>query len=203
MNHLLTKAIAWGCWKQRRDMGRIVFGYFKPTKSIGYTVLCDQGNGKDLVPMTIWDVHTKSLLTIAKDLSVRAKKAKTNTDEEFTNASKPFKLVPTCIMQPILHAITYCAANIGVSLPGGGVKPEQMGHVMISNIGTLGIEIGYAPLCSPTFCQLVVCFGAARKVPVYDELTDSIVAKQIITTIFTFDHRFGDAAVAAHSIKVA
>jgi pyruvate/2-oxoglutarate dehydrogenase complex dihydrolipoamide acyltransferase (E2) component len=78
-----------------------------------------------------------------------------------------------------------------------------MGHVMISNIGTLGIEIGYAPLCSPTYCQLVICFGAARKVPVYDETTDSIVAKQIITTIFTFDHRFGDAAVAAHTIKVA
>ena len=39
--------------------------------------------------------------------------------------------------------------------------------------------------------------------PVYDEPTDSIVAKQMMTTIFTFDHRFGDAAVAAHTIKVA
>ena len=166
-------------------------------------MLCDQGNGKDLVPMTIWDAHTKSLLTLAKDLSTRAKKAKTNTDEEFKNASKPFKIVPTCIMQPLMHMIGYCAGNIGFSLPGSGVKPEQMGHVMISNIGTLGIETGFAPLCSPTFCMLVICFGASRKIPVYDEKTDSIVAKQVVNTVFTFDHRYGDAALAAHVIKVA
>jgi hypothetical protein len=78
--HLAVKAIAWGCHKQRRDMGRIMFGYFKPSKSIGYTVLCDQG-GKDLVPITIWDAHSMTLEEISLFLTARVLKAKNNTDE--------------------------------------------------------------------------------------------------------------------------
>ena len=73
---------------------------------------------------------------------------------------------------------------------------------MLSNIGALGIEVGFAPLCSPTFTQMVVCCGKVRKAPVYDEKTDSIIAKEIMSTVYTFDHRFGDGAVAASSIVV-
>lgn len=124
MNHLITKAVAWGAHKQRRDIGRIVFGFFRPAKSIGITILCNQEGGRDLVPVTIWDAHTKSLLSIAKDLSVRVEKAQKNTDKDFTNASKPFKFVPTCVMQPVMHIIGYFAANLQIYLPGSNVKPE-------------------------------------------------------------------------------
>ena len=79
--HFMVKAIAWGCHKQRRDMGRIMFGFFKPAKQIGYTVVCDQGGGKDLVPITIWDAHNKSLVEIATFLNEKVSKAKSNTDE--------------------------------------------------------------------------------------------------------------------------
>lgn len=75
-----------------------MFGFFRPAKEIGITILCDQDGGKDLVPVTIWDAHAKSLLSIAKDLTCRVDRAKKNTDKDFTNASKPFKIVPTCIM---------------------------------------------------------------------------------------------------------
>jgi hypothetical protein len=75
-----------------------VFGFFKPAKSIGITIICNQDGGRDLVPVTIWDTHTKSLLSIAKDLSIRVNRAKNNTDKDFTKAAKPFKVVPSCIM---------------------------------------------------------------------------------------------------------
>ena len=105
-------------------------------------------------------------------------------------------------MQPMMHLIGYCGANIGVELPGSNVKPEQMGHCLITNIGTLGLKEGYAPLCSPTFTQMVACFGAHHKKPVYDEKTDSIKVGEIMTGVFTFDHRFGDAAVAGPSLNI-
>jgi pyruvate/2-oxoglutarate dehydrogenase complex dihydrolipoamide acyltransferase (E2) component len=122
--HLIVKAVAWGCHKQRRDIGRIVFGFFKPTKSIGYTVLCDQGGGKDLVPITIWDAHSKSLEEISIFLTARVAKAKSNTDVEFTKATAPFAKIPTFIMQPVMHIMGYFAANIGVEFPGSNLKPE-------------------------------------------------------------------------------
>lgn len=77
-----------------------------------------------------------------------------------------------------------------------------MGHCLITNIGTLGLKEGYAPLCSPTFTQMVVCFGAHHKKPVYEEKSDSIIAAEVMTGVFTFDHRFGDAAIAGPCITI-
>jgi hypothetical protein len=50
---------------------------------------------------------------------------------------------------------------------------------------------------------LVVCLGAHHKKPVYDEKTDSIKAAEIMTGVFNFDHRFGDAAIAGNMLNVA
>ena len=88
--HLIVKAVAWGFYKQRRDIGHIMFGFFKPATKIGYTVLCDQENGKDLVPITIWDAHSMPLEDIAKFLNEKVGKAKKNKDKDFTKATAPF-----------------------------------------------------------------------------------------------------------------
>ncbi len=59
-NTIIVKAMAWGAWKCRKDFGHIVFGFYRPCKELGLTVLCDS-NGKDLVPITIWNAHEMSL----------------------------------------------------------------------------------------------------------------------------------------------
>ena len=93
--------------------------------------------------------------------------------------------------------LSYIAANLEMSVPGSGVNPSRYGHIMITNVGTLDIEMAFAPLCSPTFAMLIICFGKIVKKPVYDEKQDKIVAKEIMTGVFTFDHRYGDAALSA------
>ena len=49
---------------------------------------------------------------------------------------------------------------------------------------------------------MMVCIGKNQKRPVYDEKTDSIVPAEMTTVVFTFDHRYGDAAVAGHAVRV-
>ena len=39
--HIITKAMALGAWKCKSEFGRISFGFFKPAKKIGITILCD------------------------------------------------------------------------------------------------------------------------------------------------------------------
>ena len=81
-NTIMVKAIAWGAWKQRRDWGRIVFGFFRPLKEMGITVLCDAG-GRDLVPVTIWNAHEMTLPEIALYLNEKVIKARNFQDKEF------------------------------------------------------------------------------------------------------------------------
>lgn len=71
MTHLLGHAIAWGLYKMRRDVGRIRWGYFKHSKSIGITTLVDVEGGVDLVPITLWDAHNLTVVEFAKKCSER------------------------------------------------------------------------------------------------------------------------------------
>jgi pyruvate/2-oxoglutarate dehydrogenase complex dihydrolipoamide acyltransferase (E2) component len=49
---------------------------------------------------------------------------------------------------------------------------------------------------------MVACFGSHHIKAVYDEKSNQIIPAEIMTGVFTFDHRFGDAAVAGHALNV-
>ncbi len=73
------------------------------------------------------------------------------------------------------------------------MKPNAFGHVVLTNIGTLGLEKGFAPVPCPTHCCIVVCAGKVTKRPIV--VNDKLVAKEMMSVIYTFDHRYGDAAI--------
>ena len=71
-------------------------------------------------------------------------------------------------MQVMLHGVSYISANMGLAVPMFGTHPDKYGHCLISNVGTLGIDQAFAPLCSPMFAQLVACFGKIEKKAMVD-----------------------------------
>jgi len=172
----MIKAIGWGAWKYRQNWGRIVFGFFRPLKEMGITVLCDNG-GRDLVPVTIWNVHEMTLSEIALSLNVKVIKAKNNKDKEFKDTTKLFGVIPTFLLTPIMHMVAYTAANLGFNLPGFGDNTRKLGHIVISNVGSMDFDMAFAPLCSPMFAQCMLCIGKIFKKPVYDEKLDQIVPR--------------------------
>ena len=52
---MISKGIAVGIHKMKRDIGRIKWGYFQRAEKLGLSVLVDVDGGKDLVPVTFWD----------------------------------------------------------------------------------------------------------------------------------------------------
>ena len=111
------------------------------------------------MPITIWDAHEKSLEEIAEFLNEKIKKAKTKTDKHFEKHTEIFKLIPTFLMQIIFHIICYVSANLEIPLPMFGTSPDKFGHCLISNVGTLDMDMAFAPLCSPMFAMIVACMG--------------------------------------------
>lgn len=53
----------------RRDIGRLPWGFFKHSKKIGLTILVDVDGGKDLIPITVWDAHTMTVIELAKKMT--------------------------------------------------------------------------------------------------------------------------------------
>jgi len=60
-------------------------------------------------------------------------------------------MIPSFILQPMMHIISYSAANLGFNIPGFGDNTKKFGHMVISNIGSMDMHCALAPLCGPMF----------------------------------------------------
>lgn len=47
--------------------------------------------------------------------------------------------MPSFILQPLMHWITYININLGISIPGMA-KAGTYGHYILTNVGMLGIQ---------------------------------------------------------------
>ena len=71
----------------RRDIGRLPWGFFKHSKKIGLTILVDVDGGKDLIPITVWDAHTMTVIELAKKMTEKVQRAKKGKDEAHKKAT--------------------------------------------------------------------------------------------------------------------
>jgi len=194
MTHLMTLAAGWGLYKMRRDVGRLPFGTFKASKKMGVTVLVDVEGGKDLVAVTIWDCHKMTIHEVAKLINDRVKKAKVGKDAQHNKATQFANFIPSFLAQPLLFFGTYIATVCGVTNEALSLKPDSFGHVVVTNVGSLGYTSAIAPLCPIVHQMCLLCTGAIQKRVVVGE-NDEIKIAQMMTCTVTGDHRYGDAAI--------
>lgn len=194
MTHIVTQGAAWGLYKMRRDVGRLPWGTFKSSEKIGVTVLVDFDGGKDLVPVTIWDAHKMTIFEIAKYVTDKVQRVKKGKDERHNKSTATASFIPSFIAQPALYVLPYIAANLGISLNFMGVRSDTFGHIVVTNVGPMGYTSAFAPLCPPLQQMALICTGTIQKRPIVKE-DGKIEAANMMTTIATGDHRFGDAAI--------
>lgn len=81
------------------------------------------------------------------------------------------------------------------------MKANAFGQIVLTNIGSLGLEQGFAPIPCPTHCSICACLGKVTKKPIVVE-GDKIEIRSIMTCVFTFDHRHGDAAIMIQFLRI-
>jgi pyruvate dehydrogenase E2 component (dihydrolipoamide acetyltransferase) len=80
-----------------------------------------------------------------------------------------------------------------------GFPKDPFGSVMITNVGSLGIDVAWAPLCPYTRVPLLLTVGAISEKPwVVD---GKVEVRPIMPIAVTFDHRLIDGIHAAQMAK--
>jgi len=80
----------------------------------------------------------------------------------------------------------------GISLPMIGLDSNSFGSYIVSNIGSLGLDTGYASLLPSSNISLVFILGSINKKPVV--VNDEIVIRRVILLSSTLDHRVVDGS---------
>lgn len=150
----------------------------------------------DLSGTTIYDPEQKSLSEIAGEFAKITKRVRKGTDKT-TKSRGLFRLVPYLMLGGFTKLISFLSYTLNLRLPG--VPSDPFGSVMVTNIGSIGLDEAYPPLVPYSRVPMVVAMGAVRSEPVVEH--GEVVAGKVMQMCASFDHRVLDGAHAAVMVK--
>lgn len=204
--HLVGKAIA-QCMTSRPEInGMIRFGrlYQRDHVALFYQVNIP-GSGHDkvkranLAGTVIHEAENLSLAQIARELSRKSELVKTDKDIEIKKSMNTTKLIPWQLMGIYLDFVSFLLYGLNLDLSFMGIPKDPFGSVMITNVGGMGIDVAWAPLCPYTRVPFLLTVGAvSQKAWV---VNGEVKVRPILPVGVTLDHRFIDGIHASQMAK--
>jgi pyruvate dehydrogenase E2 component (dihydrolipoamide acetyltransferase) len=178
--------IRWGKIYQRKDVAIFL-----------QTAVDD--DGKELSGFVVDKADEKSLEQIIDEVKTKALAIRRNEDAQFKKTKSTFKSIPAALMHFVLNLMSFLLYTLNLDLTGVGLPRDPFGSVMITSIGSLGLDMAYAPLVPYSRVPLLLAVGAIRDQPVI--VDGKLAVAPVFKICATFDHRFIDGMHAAKMAK--
>ncbi len=166
--------------------------------NLTFTVASD-GTGADLGAFTLRDAHLKSVQEIAREMTPAVREVKEKSDPHYRGFKSIVSFFPNWLAQRLLALATVVQYDLNLWSPLFGLPRDPFGAVLVTNIGSLGLDLAFGALVPATRMAMVVSVGAVQDKPVVRE--GQVVAGKVMCLAFTIDHRVIDAVPAGHMAK--
>lgn len=204
VSHLMAKATA-QVLKECPDANSILrWNRIYQRKRIGVffqVVMTDEGHDKvDLSGATIYDVEQKSLLQIIEEFQTKVEKVRARKDEALEKTRNTFLAVPYFALNRLLKIISFLSFTLNLDLRWADIPNDPFGSVMITNVGTLGLDFAFVPLVPYSRVPILLATGEVKDAPVVED--GQVKVGKLMSVNATFDHRIIDGFHAAIMSKV-
>lgn len=189
--------------------GRVVFGSFLPSPTVDcffvVSLRTDPVSGveaamTDLSGTVVRSINEKPPWAIAKELADRAGRIRHDKDPQFKKMKAMVKGLPPVLLRPLMAGVGFVTESLQMPLPFAGLEARPYGSILVSNVGTYGLDSAAAPV--PTFCKvpITILLGA---------VTDKVLARDgqpvvrpVLPLTINLDHRFVDGYQAATMARI-
>ena len=152
--------------------------------------------------MTSVMVKNTDQLTLEKSVEVlndEIQKSRKGTENGTMQLKEIVGKVPWPIRGWLYKLLKLVYVDWGFSIPFIGLNPHSFGSFMLSNIGTLGLDIGFPALFPIANVSFVMIMGGVQSKPWV--VNNQVVPRRIITLGAALDHRVVDASHAGKLFK--
>jgi pyruvate dehydrogenase E2 component (dihydrolipoamide acetyltransferase) len=164
-------------------------------------VMTDEGPEKiDLSGATIYDAEQKSLAQIYDEFNEKVAKVRARQDPALEKTRGTFLKIPYFMLNFILRVIGFLSYTLNWDLRAFGIPQDPFGSMMITNIGTLGLDVAYVPLVPYSRVPILLALGAVKEQPIAEN--GKLTVGKIMKVNATFDHRFIDGFHAAAMSRI-
>jgi len=155
----------------------------------------DKVKGASLSGTTIHQAEGLSTAEIARRLAKNANDIKQKKDVAFNKSMDMIRMLPWRCVRPFLLFTTWIIYGLNWDLSFLGFPKDPFGSVMVTNIGGMGLDIAWAPLCPYTRVPLLLTVGSVKDRVV--AVDGKMEIRKIMSIGVTFDHRLIDGVHAA------
>ncbi|MCM2278235.1 MAG: 2-oxo acid dehydrogenase subunit E2 [Oligoflexia bacterium] len=176
-------------------LGRL---YPRQSVDIFFQVASDS-QGKDLSGTTIRNADRKSVADFAREMQESVNVIRTQGDPAFKKMKKTMKGLPGFVSGWVISLAAFLQYTLNIWTPLLGTPRDAFGSLMVTNIGSLDLDMAFAPLVPYSRVPCLLAVGAVREQPV---ARDGKVAVAPVSKIcVTFDHRLIDGVHASHMAR--
>lgn len=196
ITHFLGKAVAESMRRHPEVNAILRFGRLYPRRHVTlfFQVATDL-DGRDLSGVTVRDVEDKSVADIAAEMNRRVQAVRAQTDRTYTQMKSLMARLPGWLTGTVLDLASLIQYGFNLWSPLLGTPKDPMGSVMITNVGSFGLEFAFAPLVAYSKVPIVITQCAIKDQVVAQSGKVEIVP--MLRLCVTFDHRLIDGAHAA------
>lgn len=168
----------------------ILWGKLHPRDRViaGVSVLLDKSG--ELALAKIENAHQKSMPEIVDELTQKRNDLLKGKQDSTVKSKHILASIPWPFRVFVYKIINFLANTVGISLPFLNLTPNSFGSFILSNIGSLGLDEGFAALMPPANIPVVFTLGKVEEKPVVRD--GKIVIRTIMKLGATLDHRIVD-----------
>lgn len=149
-------------------------------------------DGSELGSVKISNADQITLEELSVIMAGEIKKARKGEENKTMDNKSRLAAIPWPFRSWIYRFLKLYTISWGLSIKNLGLTPNSFGSFIVSNIGTLGLDLGFPALMPTSNVSFVLILGAVNNKPwVVD---DKIVPRKIITLGAALDHRICDGS---------
>lgn len=204
ITHFVAAAIARSLYEDMPEIncyvrrGRIVM-----RKDANVFIAVSIGKGRDMSGIVIPKTQELSVTEISKIIREGAEKKRAGEESGVFASKEVLSKIPWPFRRWVFLFVKWWIFDIGLYFPFLKIPPDPFGSIMLTNIGTHGLTIGFPALFPLGRVPAVVVMGRAGDKPVV--IDGEIKIRTILPLAATCDHRIVDGAqagVLAHGIAM-
>lgn len=162
--------------------------YYRKTQNIFIHVTEDELN-EELSGYVIYDPTDKSYEELNRETKANLKKIKSGTSF-FASSQNLSKFIPRFMIRPLFKVSEILFYRLNINLFPRFIPKDCFGSILISNVGSIGLQNAFIPLVTHSGAHLALAFGKVQdKVLLIDNVPQNVPH---VTLGFTFDHRVMD-----------
>ena len=158
----------------------------RPNVTVSTAVLV----GKDLTTVKIRDANLKTVLELSNETIQSVEARRKGKDDQAVAKRHTLSKIPWPIRGWVFRFLRWFVYEAGIKLPGVGISTDMFGSVLVSNIGSLGIDYGIPALMPASNLSFVQAIGFVKDKPVVKG--GEIIIQSVLPISATFDHRIVD-----------